>query len=145
MTTPATPATRTKEPTLNAAAIAAALHAHARGIYPSEAAVALVIHHQYWLTRADFLTGFTDIFPGFTDGTPMAAVCWPEAVAALDRGQLSGSGSENRILRLAASLADGIPVDLHSAVSGLDDTNLQHVVTAIQHAAGRRPDQDHRL
>jgi len=130
---------------LNAAAIAAALHAHARGIYPSEAAVALVIDHQYWLTRADFLTGFTGTFPGFTDGTPMAAVCWPEAVAALDRGQLSGSGSENRILRLAASLADGIPVDLQSAVSGLDDTNLQHVVTAIRHAAGRRPDQDHRL
>ena len=133
-----------KEPTLNAA-IAAALHAHARGIYPGEAAVALVIDHQYWLTRADFLTGFTNTFPGFTDGTPMAAICWPEAVAALDCGQLSGSGSQNRILRLAASLADGIPVDLQNAVSGLDDTNLHHVVTAIRHAAGRRPDQDHRL
>jgi hypothetical protein len=129
---------------LNAAATAAALHNHARGIYPSEAAVALVIDHQYWLTRADFLAGFTSTFPGFTDGRPMAAVCWPEAVTALDCGQLSGSGSENRILRLAASLADGIPLDLQDAVSGLDDTNLQHVVTAIRHAAGRRPDQDHR-
>ena len=133
-----------KEPTLNAAAIAAALHAHAHGIYPGEAAVALVIDHQYWLTRADFLAGFTDTFPGLTDRTPMAAICWPEAVAALDCGQLAGSGSENRILRLAASLADGIPVDLQDAVSSLDDTNLQHVVTAIRHAAGRRPDQSHR-
>ena len=72
----------------------------------------------------------------------MAAVCWPEAVAALDRGQLSGSGSETRILRLAASLADGIPVDLQGALSNLDDTNLDYVVTAIRHAAGRRPDHD---
>ena len=116
---------------MNAAAIAAALHAHAHGIYPGEAAVALVIDHHSWLTRADFLTGFTDTFPGLTDGTAMAAICWPEAVAALDCGLLSGSGSQNRILRLAASLADRIPVDLQNAVSGLDDTNLQHVVTVI--------------
>jgi hypothetical protein len=75
----------------------------------------------------------------------MAAICWPEAIAALDCGQLSGSRSENRILRLAASLGDGIPVDLQDVVSGLDDANLQHVVTAIRHAAGRRPDQSRRL
>ena len=104
-----------------------------------------MIDHQYWLTRADFLTGFTNTFPGFTDGTPMAAICWPYALAALDCGQLSGSGSQNRILRLAASLADGIPVDLQNAVSGLDDTNLHHGATAIRHAAGRLRYQDHRL
>lgn len=130
---------------MNAAAIAAALHAHAHGIYPGEAAVALVISHQYWLTRADFLASFTDTFPGLTSRAPMAAICWPEAIAALDCGQLSGSRSENRILRLAASLGDGIPVDLQDAVSGLDDANLQHVITAIRHAAGRRPDQSRRL
>ena len=98
--------------------------------------------HRYWLTRPDFADEYIDTFPGITDGTAMAAVCWPEAVAALDRGQLSGSGSETRILRLAASLADGIPVDLQGALSNLDDTNLDYVVTAIRHAAGRRPDHD---
>jgi len=81
---------------------------------------------------------------GRSSGAPRgrpAAVCWAEAIAALDRGQLSGSNSENKILRLAASIADGIPADLHNNLSGLDDTNLQHVVTAIRHAAGRRPAQ----
>ena len=71
----------------------------------------------------------------------MAAVCWPDAVAALDRGQLPGSSSENKILRLAASLAEGIPVDLQNAITGLDDTNLQHLITAIRHAAGRPPER----
>jgi hypothetical protein len=120
----------------------AALSAGAAGLLAPEAAVNLLIGHRYWLTRPDFAGEYIGTFPGITDGTAMAAVCWPEAIAALDRGQLAGSGSENRILRLAASLADGIPVDLQDALSSLDDTNLQHVVTAIRHAAGRRPDHD---
>jgi len=126
---------------MNPDPLPAALQAGAAGLLALEAAVNLLIVHRHWLTRDDFTSEFVDTFPGFTDSTPMAAVCWPEAVAALDRGQLSGSGSENRILRLAASLADGICVDLQSALSGLDDTNLDHVVTAIRHAAGRRPGQ----
>ncbi len=97
--------------------------------------------HRYWLTRPDFTGEFVDTFDGFTDGTPMAAVCWPEVVAALDRGQLSGSSSENKILRLAASLAEGISVDLQNAITSLDDINLQHVITAIRHAAGRSPER----
>jgi hypothetical protein len=119
----------------------AALRASAAGLLAPEAAVNLLIDHHYWLTRPDFLNEFTDTFDSFTDGTPMAAICWPEAIAALDRGQLPASGSENRILRLAASLADGIPADLQTVLSGLDDNNLQHVITAIRHAAGRRPGQ----
>lgn len=118
-----------------------ALRASAAGLLALEAAVNLLIGHRYWLTRTDFTGKFVDTFPSATDGTPMATVCWPGAITALDRGQLSGSGSENRILRLAASLADGISVDLQNAVSGLDDTNLDHVVTAIRHAAGRPPGQ----
>jgi hypothetical protein len=130
---------------MNPDPLPAALRASAAGLLAPEAAVNLLIGHRYWLTRTDFTGKFTETFPSLTDGTPMAAVCWPEAIAALDLGQLSGSGSENRILRLAASLADGIPVDLQNAVSGLDDTNLQQVVTAIRHAAGRPQGQNHRL
>ncbi len=130
---------------MNPDPLPAALRASAAGLLALEAAVNLLIGHRRWLTRTDFTGKFTETFPSLTDGTPMAVVCWPEAIAALDLGQLSGSGSENRVLRLAASLADGIPVDLQNAVSGLDDTNLQHVVTAIRHAAGRPPGQDHRL
>jgi hypothetical protein len=120
----------------------AALQASAAGLFASEAAVNLLISHRYWLTRPDFAAEYIHTFTAITDGTAAAAVCWPEAVAALDRGQLAGSGSENRILRLAASLAEGIPLDLQDALSSLDDTNLQHVVIAIRHTAGRRPGYD---
>ena len=126
---------------MNPDPLPAALRASAVGLLALEAAVNLLIGHRYWLTRTDFTGKFVDTFPSLTGNTPMAAVCWPEAITALDRGQLSGSGSENRILRLAASLANGISVDLQNAVSGLDDTNLDHVITAIRHAAGRPPGQ----
>jgi hypothetical protein len=54
-----------------------------------------------------------DIGTSTTDGiTPMAAIDWPTAITALDEGGLPASGGERRVLRLAASLADGIPVDL---------------------------------
>ena len=59
-------------------------------------------------------------------------------IADLDTGQLAGSSSENKILRLAASLANGISVDLHHNLTSLDDANLHHLITAIRHAAGRR-------
>jgi hypothetical protein len=73
--------------------MADALRASACGLHACETAVALVIDHRYWLTRADFLTGFVDTFPSLTDGSPMAVICWPEAIAALDRGQLPASSS----------------------------------------------------
>jgi hypothetical protein len=40
---------------------------------------------------------------------------------------------------LSASLAGGIPVDLRDAATGLDDRNIQRLLTAIQHASGQRP------
>src|SRR5260370_10545292 len=75
------PATPCKEPTMNRNPLGDALHASACGIPAHEAAVSLLIDHRYWLTRPDFPGEFAGTFDGFTDGTPMAAVCWPEAVA----------------------------------------------------------------
>jgi hypothetical protein len=57
----------------------------------------------------------------------MAAVDWDAAAAALTAGELPCSGGEQRIFRLAASLAGGIPVDLSDAVAGLDQANLQRL------------------
>lgn len=42
------------------------------------------------------------------------------------------------MLRLAASLASDIPVQLGDAVTGIDNRNVGLLVKAIRHAAGRR-------
>jgi putative transposase len=75
-----------------------------------------------------------------SDGTtPMADIDWDAAITALHAGELPCSGSERRILLLAASLAGGIPVDLRDTVTGIDDANISRLLTAIRHAAGKRP------
>jgi len=68
----------------------------------------------------------------------MAAVDWEAAVAALEAGRLPCSGGEGRMLRLAASIAAGVPVDLGGAVSGLDAANAGLAAGAVLHAAGHR-------
>jgi hypothetical protein len=73
-----------------------------------------------------------------TGGAAMAAVDWEAAVAALDAGRLPCSGGEGRILRLAASIAGGVPVDLGEAVTGLDENNARRAAAAVLHAAGLR-------
>ena len=75
-----------------------------------------------------------------TDGiTKMAQIDWPAAIAALDAGSLPCSGGEQRMLRLAASIADGTPVSLRDTLTGIDDRNVQLVAAAILHASGQRP------
>jgi hypothetical protein len=117
---------------------AGALRACAAGFYPSEAACELLIA-TCWLERNDF-TPYITAGVSISDGvTPMAAVSWANAISALDTGHLPCSGAERRLLRLAASLGEGIPVDLQDAVTGLDHANLARVISAIRHAAGHRP------
>jgi hypothetical protein len=114
--------------------LAAQLRAWARGIYPDEAGVELLIGHAVFLDRADFTGRFISI-PG--DGAGLAVIDWPAAIAALD-DSLPCSGSENRLLRLAASLADGTPVNLRDTLTGLDDHNIQLVINAVLHASGHQ-------
>lgn len=123
--------------------LAAALRHQARGVYCTEAAAELLIAHQSWLHRADFTAQFVHISNGLTDGQAMAVIDWAEATAALRAGHLPCSGGEHRILRIAASLAGGIPVDLRDALTGLDDTNLDLAAAAILHVGGRRPQPRH--
>jgi hypothetical protein len=42
------------------------------------------------------------------------------------------------VLRIAASIAEGVPVDLREAVTGLDASNIVLVAEAVLHAAGHR-------
>ncbi len=118
----------------------AALRACAHGFYPAEASVELLISHGSFLARADFTGRFIQMGTSISDGnTTMAHIDWPAAITALDTGDLPCSGGEQRMLQLAASLADGIPVDLRHTLTGLDNRNISLVMAAILHASGQRP------
>jgi len=116
----------------------AALRAHAKGLYLYESSVELLIGHASWLYREDFLDVAVEFGCGILDGSVMAAVDWTAAAAALEAGRLPCSASEGQVLRIAASIAGGVPVSLGEAVSGLDDRNLGLVAGAVLHAGGRR-------
>jgi hypothetical protein len=119
--------------------LAAALRACAAGLYPLEVGIALLTAEGTFLRRSDFTTRFIE--HGTSSGTPMAAIDWDAATDALQSGELPCSGGERRVLLLSASLAAGTPVDLRDAATGLDDRNIQRLITAIRHASGRRPEQ----
>jgi hypothetical protein len=118
----------------------AALRACAAGLYPLEAGVDLLISHGSWLHREDFQDQFIHTGISITDGaTAMAQIDWQAAVNALDARELPCSGGEERMLRLAASLAVGIPVSLRDTLTGIDHRNIKLVITAVLHAWGQRP------
>jgi hypothetical protein len=48
------------------------------------------------------------------------------------------SGGEGRVLRIAASIAEGVPVDMREAVTGLDEGNAVLAAAAVLRAAGHR-------
>jgi hypothetical protein len=121
--------------------LTAALRACAAGLYPLEAGVALLIANGTFLLRDDFTSKFIATGTSISDGTtPMADIDWDAAIAALHAGELPCSGGERRVLELSSSLVGGIPVDLRDAVTGLDDSNIARLVTAILHASGKRPE-----
>jgi hypothetical protein len=114
------------------------MRAWAKGLLCLEAAVELLIGHCQWLHRKDFLD--VAVEPGweaFSAGV-MAAVDFEAAAAALVAGVLPCSPGEGRVLRLAASIAAGVPVDLREALTGLDGANSGLVAAAVLHAAGHQ-------
>ena len=121
------------------AVLAAGLRAHAQGLYCLEAAAELLIAKS-WLHRDDFTNRFITLHPGIGTGSgqQVAVIDWLAVIAALD-SSLACSGSEQRLLKITASLADGIPVDLQDTLTGLDHDNIAKLVSAIRHASGRRP------
>ncbi len=105
------------------------MRAFARGDLCTAAAVELLAAHAFWLFRRDFRGGFVQ------DSGGLAWVDWAGAVAAVDTGRLICSTGEGTVLRVAASLAAGVPVDL-SAVSGLDGRLLGLAAQAVLAAGG---------
>ena len=130
--TPAKPHPVTEPP------LAGPLRAWASGIYPDEAACDLLINQAAWLAREDFRDRFTHLGTG-PGGAELASIDWPAAITALDAGNLPCSGGEERILRLAASLGDGLPVNLRDATTGIDTRNAGLLSQAVLHANGQRP------
>ena len=117
-------------------ALAAALRASASCLYCAEAGIELPIGHQCWLWRSDFTSARITTGHGPADGTMMAVIDWDAALGALNGGGVACSGGEGRMLRLAASIAGGIPAGLRKALPGLDGTNLALAATAVVHAGG---------
>ena len=115
--------------------LAAGLRAHAQGLCCLQAAAELLIA-QTWLHRDDFTSRFITVHPGIGSGQPAAVIDWPAAIAALG-SSLPCSRGEQRMLKITASLADGIPVDLRDTLTGLDDSNVQLLITALLHASGQ--------
>jgi hypothetical protein len=117
------------------ASIATALRNHAEGSCCLAAAAELLIA-QSWLRRADFTSRFVTVHRSAGGGQPVAVIDWPAVVTALGTS-LPCSGGEQRMLKITASLAGGIPVDLRDTIVGLDDRNIQLLITAIRRASGK--------
>ncbi len=121
------------------AVLAAGLLAHAQGLRCPEAAAEFLIA-QTWLHRDDFTSRFITVHPRTGSGHPTAVIDWPAAIAALG-SSLPCSGGEQRMLKITASLAGGIPVDLRDTITGLDDRNIQLLLIAIRRASGNSHEQ----
>ena len=118
--------------------LAGAVRAGAAGLYSLEAACELVISSG-WLHRDDF-SSFVSTVTSITNAvTGLAHIDWQAVISSRDAGLLPCGSGENRILRLAASIAVGIPVDLNDALSGLDQSSIALVVRAVRHANSQRP------
>jgi hypothetical protein len=112
------------------------------GDYAVEAAVLLLANSAHWLPRLQDAGLIAIALDGDTDGGPWAAVQWGDLDRALRTGGLSGSGGQLRMLRVAAGLADGQPVDLADVTAGVDREELTLVLAALAHAAGSHEHTD---
>lgn len=110
------------------------------GDYSAEAAVLLLANSGHWLPRLQ--TAGLICLLGDVDGDGLwAQVSWPDVDAALRAGTIGGSGGQLRLLRAAASLADGQPVDLGDLAAGLGRDGLILLLAAVAHAAGSHGDE----
>lgn len=108
----------------------------AKGLLCLEAAVELLIGQGTWLSRPDFLGSAVETVT--ESGRVMACVDFTAAADALEAGALPGSDGEKGVLRVAAGIAVGCPVDLRDVLTGMDSLNAALVADAVLHAAGAR-------
>ncbi len=116
------------------ATAAAGLRAWAKGDYPQEAGIELLVR----AFRGQFAqTGCPWVKPCSRPG-----VLWLDVATLLDYAGVC-SGGERRVLTIAAALIDGRPIpDLADVLAGLDRRTLTLVLAAIAHAAGSHEQAD---
>ena len=94
----------------------------------------MLIGDRWWLVRDDFLS-YVECCRGF-HGEAMAAIDWPAVWAALEDGHLPCLRGEGQVLRVAVSIAEGIPVDLREVATCVDAVNSRLVACAVLTAGG---------
>ncbi|MFE6405158.1 hypothetical protein [Streptomyces alboflavus] len=114
----------------------------------SAAAVGLVVWHGTWIERLARVISDEDaagVWPGLracvtlTNGDDGALDAYLHVAALhafVERGDMAYSRTERALVALAASLAQGVPVDLQEAVTGLGPVNAAAVMYAVATAAG---------
>jgi hypothetical protein len=70
-------------------------------------------------------------------GREAAAIDFAAAAEAV-QGMLPCSDGERQVLLVAASIAEGVPVDLREAALCMDAANAARAAQAMCHAAGHR-------
>ena len=121
---------------LPAGQLACLLYDAADGLCADVAAVMLIDRHGHFLHQPAFRR-LIAAGSSITTGQPLAVIRWNAAIHTLEAGQLPATGSEQAILRIAASLADpGIAVRLRENLGNLDARNIALVTDAITAANG---------
>jgi len=137
MPDPRTPSRTTPRLTTGFEDLAEAIRAWAKGWLPTEAAAELLIGHRTWLLRQDFLDVAVEAGWEVFRDRQVAAVDFAAAADAV-QGVLPCSDGERQVLLVAASIAEGIPVDLREAALCMDAVNAARAARAVCHAAGCR-------
>jgi hypothetical protein len=123
-------------PAMPAVQLACLLHDTAAGICADAAAAGLIAGHGYFLHQPGFRRVIAASSSMLT-GEPVAVIRWKAALHALDTGRLPCTGSEEAVLRIAASLGDhAIGVRLRQVLGGLDHRNITLVAAAVTAANG---------
>jgi hypothetical protein len=121
--------------TIPADRLACLLRDAAEGLCADVAAVDLICRHGHFLHDPAFRR-IIAAGSSITTGQPLAVIRWNAAIHALESGHLPCSGSEQAVLRIAASLAGGIAVSLRDCLGNLDRRNITLVTDAITAANG---------
>lgn len=122
--------------TIPADRLACLLRDAAEGLCADVAAVDLICRHGRFLGDPAFRR-IIAAGSSITTGQPLAVIRWNAAVHALQTGHLPCSGSEQAILKIAASLAEpGIAISLRDCLGNLDQRNITLVTAAITAANG---------